>query len=290
MRACQARAFDAHQTATLMAKFKKKLAEDEEEAGEEEAAHDVASRPSSNADSAAEVEKYIPKQILDRFEVHSYRHAAAILANSYPESLNELINALTKFELTTTEIGIPGGNESEMPKKFARLLRPKWVEARIQADLVVRQKCATEELHDGKLKKKKLPHAAPIVLENFIDGHKIDFVSGKVAFDFEWNSKDQTFDRDLYALRTFHECGLINVGVIVTRGNSMSPIFEKIPRRLKNGSFKLNDAGEKVSVKAKYGASTTWMGKLLYRLNAGRHGGCPVLAIGITPKVVTDWE
>ena len=31
------------------------------------------------------------------------------------------------------------------------------------------------------------------------------------------------------------------------------------------------------------------MGKLLYRLNAGRHGGCPVLVFGIRPDVITDW-
>ncbi|MCE3237613.1 MAG: hypothetical protein K0R24_594 [Gammaproteobacteria bacterium] len=42
--------------------------------------------------------------------------------------------------------------------------------------------------------------------------------------------------------------------------------------------------------KDKYGASTTWMGKLLYRLNAGRHGSCPVLVFGITPNIVVDWK
>jgi hypothetical protein len=31
-------------------------------------------------------------------------------------------------------------------------------------------------------------------LERFMDGHKIDFVKNAVAFDMEWNSKDQTFD------------------------------------------------------------------------------------------------
>lgn len=30
----------------------------------------------------------------------------------------------------------------------------------------------------------------------------------KIAFDVEWNSKDQTFDRDLYAFRSFSECGM----------------------------------------------------------------------------------
>ena len=38
----------------------------------------------------------------------------------------------------------------------------------------------------------------------------------------------------------------------------------------------------------KYGASTTWWGKLVYRLNAGRNGGCPVLAVGINPACISD--
>lgn len=32
------------------------------------------------------------------------------------------------------------------------------------------------------------------------------------------------------------------------------------------------------------------MGKLTYRLDAGRGGGCPILAIGIKPPVVADFE
>ncbi len=38
--------------------------------------------------------------------------------------------------------------------------------------------------------------------------------------------------------------------------------------------------------KDKYGASTTHMGKLLPRLNAGRNGGCPVLVFGITQNII----
>jgi CRISPR-associated protein Csd2 len=110
----------------------------------------------------------------------------------------------------------------------------------------------------------------------------------------EWNSKDQTFDRDLYALRTFHECGLISAGVLVTRSASLNPVFDVVQQLKKNGEPELYTSGPRTGqpkpVKAKYGASTTWMGKLLYRLNAGRHGGCPVLVFGITPKLITDWN
>lgn len=109
-------------------------------------------------------------------------------------------------------------------------------------------------------------------------------MNGRVAFDLEWNSKDQTFDSDLYALRAFHECGLISAGVIVTRSASLNPTFEVFQKPNKQGE----EIGK--TVKAKYGASTTWIGKLLYRLNTGRHGGFPVLVFGITPRLITDWD
>ena len=96
----------------------------------------------------------------------------------------------------------------------------------------------------------------------------VDFVKNKVAFDLEWNSKDQTFDRDLLAMRTYFDCGLIDVGVIVTRAEELNDIFRE------------------KGVMAKYGASTTWMGKLLYRLKARRNGGCPILAVGIKKACV----
>lgn len=259
---------------------------EEQESGAGEADEDVALHPGPNADDLSDIERYISAEVRSLYDVYSYRHAAAILANTYPDDLAQIERSLLDFRITVREIGMPGGNESDMPKKFSRILRPEgWVETRIQGDLLVRSKEYNEVFLDsGKIKKVKLPESEPRVIENFIDGHKIDYVKGRVAFDLEWNSKDQTFDRDLYALRAFHECGIISVGVLVTRSASLNPVFEVVPQ--------LNKQGEKVgkTVRAKYGASTTWMGKLLYRLNAGRHGGCPVLVFGITPRLITDWD
>jgi hypothetical protein len=250
-------------------------------------ADDVALRPGPNADAQTDIERYISPRVRNLYEVYSYRHAAAILGNEFPSQMHEIEQALLAFRITMQEIGTPGGNESEMPRKFSRVLRPAgWVETRLQGDLQVRAKEYDEELLDGgKTRKVRRPDTAPRMIENFIDGHKIDYVKGRVAFDMEWNSKDQTFDRDLYALRAFHECGIISLGVLVTRSASLNPVFAVAPRYDKDGE---PIKGE--TVRTKYGASTTWMGKLLYRLNAGRHGGCPVLVFGITPKLITDWH
>lgn len=269
---------------------------DESEDLSEDANEDVALRPGPNADDQAAVEQYIRAEVRALYDVFSYRHAAAILATSYPEQLREIEAALLAFRITTRDIGLPGGNESDMPKKFSRRLRPSdWVETRIQGDLLVRLHEYSEEfLENGKTRKVALPAREAQQIENFIDGHKIDYVKGRVAFDMEWNSKDQTFDRDLYALRTFHECGLISAGILVTRGASLNPVFDVVQQLKKNGEPEFYEkgsrAGQPKPVKAKYGASTTWMGKLLYRLNAGRHGGCPVLVFGITPRLISDWN
>ena len=261
-----------------------------------EAIDDVALRPASNADDPADVDRYISAEVRDLYEVYSYRHAAAILATSFPDELAEIERALLDFRITVQDIGIPGGNESVMPKKFSRTLRPAgWVETRIQGDLLVRMQEYDELfIADGKVRKVKRAEGESRLIENFIDGHMIDYVKGRVALDLEWNSKDQTFDRDLYAMRAFHDCGLISAGVMVTRSASLNPVFAVVPQLTKTGEPDLHKAGPKIgqpkNVRAKYGASTTWMGKLLYRLNAGRHGGCPVLVFGITPKLITDWD
>ena len=114
-------------------------------------------------------------------------------------------------------------------------------------------------------------------IEGYIDGHNIDFLKNRVAFDLEWNSKDQTFDRDLLAMRTYFDCGLIDVGVIVTRAEDLNDIFKQV-----------KDESGHLLMK-KYGASTTWMGKLIYRLDSRRNGGCPILAIGIGKECVREY-
>lgn len=252
---------------------------------------DVAFAPGPSADAFSEVSGCIDPEVLKLYDVYSYQHAAAILKNSFPTELLEIENALLNFKLSVRDIGNPGGNESDIPKKLSAMLRPAgWLETRIQGDLVVRLLEQGESiLPSGKTKKYKLPEKEHHTIKGYIDGHKIDYVKGRVSVDLEWNSKDQTYDRDLYACRIFHECKVISIAVLITRSEKLNDIFPNIPQLSKNGSIVYNNNGKIKSVKSKYGASTTWMGKLLYRLNAGRHGGCPVLVFGIRPDIVTDY-
>lgn len=221
--------------------------------------------PGFGEDSTHEVMRNIPADILELYEVHSYRHAATILAGCAPNEMAEIFSALRTFRLTREMITEGGGNESQIPKAFSRLLHPLgWNETRIKGDLIVRQMKHSTDGSGTVLQEWLRP--------DFLDGHKVDYVKNRVAFDLEWNSKDQTFDRDLYAARAFYDCGLISAGILVTRSGRLNKVFEQLGP----------------DIKKKYGASTTWMGKLLYRLDAGRNGGCPMLVFGITEKLVAE--
>jgi len=193
-------------------------------------------------------EDHIPDDISNLYEIHDFKHAAAILSTEFREEFQEVCTALRNFRFTEEDIIIGGGNESNIPKKFSNILRPMgWKQEQLNAKMLIDN----------------------IVIRH--DTHKVDYIKGRVAFDLEWNSKDQTFDRDLYAFRTFYEYNKISIGILVTRSNDLDPYFAILGKKIKD----------------KYGASTTHMGKLLPRLEAGRNGGCPVLVFGITRNLLS---
>lgn len=97
--------------------------------------------------------------------------------------------------------------------------------------------------------------------------HKIDCYKNRVGLEIEWNNKDPFYDRDLNNFRLLHQLNSLSVGVIVTRASELQVIF--------------NSLGKGKS----YGNSTTHMSKLIPRIVGGGAGGCPVLAIGITPAI-----
>ena len=207
------------------------------------------------------LEKQLPADLRAKYEFHNFGHAWEILSQACPEEWHDLQTALRKLTIPVEHVRVAGGNESPIPKIFDDLLYPKgWREIRITGDLLIKMFPRKSAQRRGAFAAQPSDQKT---IEGYIDGHNIDFIKNKVAFDLEWNSKDQTFDRDLLAMRTYFDCGLIDVGVIVTR------------------SEELNDLFRQLGIMAKYGASTTWMGKLLYRLKSRRNGGCPILAVGI---------
>lgn len=220
-------------------------------------------------------EKYIARELSARFEFYNYGHALEILHDAFPTEWAEIQECLRRLRLSLEDIKTAGGNESSIPKKFDDVLYPLgWREIRISGDLIVKKFPRQTAQRRGRFADEPFEEE---VIPGYIDGHNIDFLKNRVAFDLEWNSKDQTFDRDLLAMRTYFDCGLIDVGVIVTRAESLNDIFRA----------ETDEKGQPLM--KKYGASTTWMGKLTYRLDSRRNGGCPILAVGIRKECVDGY-
>ena len=180
----------------------------------------------------------------------------------------EIQMCLNQLVISVDDLKMAGGNESPIPKKFDSVLYPLgWREIRITGDLLVKMYPRQVAQRRGRFSDQPFEEK---MITGYIDGHNIDFLKNKVAFDLEWNSKDQTFDRDLLAMRTYFDCGIIDVGIIVTRSEELNDIFRHI------------------GILKKYGASTTWMGKLIDRLDSRRNGGCPILAVGIKKSCIED--
>ncbi|MBD3219434.1 MAG: restriction endonuclease [candidate division Zixibacteria bacterium] len=111
-----------------------------------------------------------------------------------------------------------------------------------------------------------------IVDENEIESptHKVDCVKNKIAVEIEWSNKDPFFDRDLNNFRLLFELRAISVGIIITKSDLLRKTMEEL------------------GIWRKYGRSTTWMGKLLPRIEGGGGGGCPILVFGITEALFVE--
>lgn len=221
------------------------------------------------------LEDYVDHGLLEKYEFKNYNHALEIITQAFPKEWNDIVRVLDQLSITTEDLRQAGGNETCIPKKFDDVLYPLgWREIRISGDLEIKfypRKADQRGRFSNQPFESKLIH-------NYIDGHNIDFIKGRVAFDLEWNSKDQTFDRDLLAMRTYYDCDIISAGIIITRAENLNSVFKTVYTH------------DGKSIMPKYGASTTWMGKLIYRLDSRRNGGCPILAIGITKNCISDWK
>ncbi len=120
-------------------------------------------------------------------------------------------------------------------------------------------------------------HEKKFATEILVDGvasqsptHSIDCFKNRVALEIEWNNKDPFYDRDLNNFRLLFELRAVSVGVIVTRCDSLQTIFDGLGRG------------------KSYGSSTTHMSRLLPRVRGGGGGGCPLLVLGISPKLYVD--
>ena len=124
----------------------------------------------------------ISTELTDKYEFYSYNNAAEILAYSYNDEWWEFCDCLGKFNISTQDLVVAGGNETNIPKKFDEVLYPYgWREIRMTGDLHLKFYPRRAEQR-GRFETKPFEER---VVEGFVDGHNIDFLKGKVAFDLD---------------------------------------------------------------------------------------------------------
>ena len=117
-------------------------------------------------------------------------------------------------------------------------------------------------------------HTKIVVDESSMESptHKVDCYKNRVALEIEWSNKDPFFDRDLNNFRLLFDLRVISVGAIVTKSDEFREIF--------------SDLG----IWSKYGTSTTWMSKLMPRIEGGGGGGCPIIVFGIKKSLYDPYS
>lgn len=232
------------------------------------------------------------------FDVMTRNHAEAILERDFPDEVAELVGALRDVSVPVEELIASGGGEAASTQRLRRALS------------------------DTGWKK----HSFEIVL--LIDGvpkdavtHEIDHVryaaAGTIALEIEWNNKDPFFDRDLENFQRLHGQSVIDVGVIVTRGQSLHDSVETLvtdflrrsgirdateleglgmkkrtdrqeaalSRKLARGED-FAAAFARTFVADKYGEATTHWRKLAERVRRGVGNPCPLLLLGLPASIV----
>ena len=155
----------------------------------------------------------LPKQILEDYEVHEWKHACAILANDFPEEWKDIIELLNQFQLCKSWITVGGGRKSAVATAIDEfLIKRGWIEKEFSTSVKV-----DDAVMDSPT-------------------HKVDCYKNRVALEIEWNNKDPFFDRDLNNFRLLFDLRAISVGVIITRCDHLQDIFNDLGRGASYGA------------------------------------------------------
>lgn len=191
-------------------------------------------------------EDHLPTDLWDKYEIHEWRHACAVLKGEFPAEWNDVCDVLRGFRLKKSEVIAPGGRKSLVADRLdGEFFQRGWVEKSFGTSIRV---------DDDEFE---------------TPTHAVDCFKNSIALEIEWSNKDPFYDRDLNNFRLLFELRAVSVGIILTKSDELKDVFKGI--RVK----------ESKTLYRKFGASTTWMSKLVPRIDGGGGGGCPILVFGI---------
>jgi hypothetical protein len=225
--------------------------------------------------------RFMPEKTLRKYNFLETGNASAVLAVVAPDEWSQLLEVLDDFELRPNEWLRKGKNKSDLTAALDGRFRARgWQETRI--DFEVKGFFHTDFHRAGSRTEGQTIVEVPAV---YAPGYRVDNFKGRMIVDVEWNAKDGNLDRDLAAYRAWHENGLIDGAVIITK--DLQPLRdlatevwaryqERLPPEQRQTVFKLPiDLGT---------TTTTTLSNAEDRLLRGGAGTCPVLIIGVADK------
>ncbi len=151
--------------------------------------------------------RLIPEEIKNKYEIHEWRNATAVLMNACPSEWNDILEILESFRLLRSGILAPGGRKSTISGALDTKFYGKgWIEKSFDTQIVV----------DGQATDSPT--------------HKVDCFKNRVALEVEWNNKDPFYDRDLNNFRLLFDLRIIDAGIIITRTDELQRIFDDLGR------------------------------------------------------------
>ncbi len=124
----------------------------------------------------------------------------------------------------------------------------------------------------------------------------VDNRKGRVLVDIEWNAKDGNLDRDLAAYRAWHEAGLIDAAMIITKHREdlldkaielwaphLGATIDEVYKATRKARKARTEEDRRLALPLDLTTTTvTSLTKAIDRINRGEAGTCPVVAVGIS--------
>jgi hypothetical protein len=205
---------------------------------------------------------------------HGYRYgvtrgADLILQGAHPKRFADLLDVLEHTTFKIADMVAGGGGRSKIVIAWdTGLQQHGWAKRNVTVKRVV----------DDEYVASARSHEIDMFGSN-VAGNK---PYPGIACEMEWANKDPFFDRDLATMAVLHMEGVIDLGIIVTRG----PTLHKTIRRTIPGTWNTR----RLRYELKYGETTTHWDKLTPKVERGGGGGCPLLLIGIEPECFDNCE
>lgn len=147
----------------------------------------------------------LPEDILETYECHEWKHAAAILSTDFPDELADIVHVLRKVKLLKRFITSPGGGKSEYSQAIDKEFRSRgWTPKRWKTAIVIDDKSVDSPTHE------------------------VDCYKNRIGLELEWSNKDPFYDRDLNNFRLLFDLRVISVGIILTKSDELADLMAQL--------------------------------------------------------------